>query len=90
MAGKHDRAVITRLDQLGPMASTPVASDPIALRTEQRQSPALVEDRVPHGANVGAERVRSGPRAIDWHTPVADLDTVVTNVAEQRVTLVVR
>jgi hypothetical protein len=49
----------------------------------------VVEDRVRHRANVGAERPDLGRETGDWNTPVADRDEVVTSRRGERVKLVV-
>jgi hypothetical protein len=56
MAGKDDRAAVTRPYQLGPMAPAPVGRDSVAPSVQQRERSAVVEDRVPHGANVRPSR----------------------------------
>jgi hypothetical protein len=71
------------------MASAPVAGDVVALGAQQRQRPTVVEDWVPHGPNVGAERESSGRGGPDWHGAVADRDEAVTYVPVKRVKLVV-
>lgn len=55
MAGKDDRATITGPHQLGPVAPAAAACDAVALCAQERERSAVIEDRVPHGANVRLE-----------------------------------